>query len=88
MIFQTFHENRHYRIDRFHGNNTNLIKIQKFTLVINFVIFPQNDNLGFKIKVLKFWEFSLDMTRISEKAETSYQKRVEWTVRTDTVLEG
>ena len=31
------------------------MKIQEFTLVIIFVIFPQkNDNLGLKMKILKF----------------------------------
>ena len=30
------------------------VKIEEFTLVIIFVIFLQNDNLGLKMKVLKF----------------------------------
>ena len=30
------------------------VKIRKITLVIAFEIFPQNDNLGLKLKISKF----------------------------------
>ena len=30
------------------------MKIREFTLARIFVIFPQNDNLGFEMKILKF----------------------------------
>ena len=53
MIYKIFHENSHYRNDRFQENRKNpiyheFVKVRDFTLVIVFVIFFQKRQFRLK----------------------------------------
>ena len=51
MILKIFNVKRHHRNDYFQkiGKIHVFVKIVEFTLVIMFMIFPKNDNLGLKM---------------------------------------